>query len=127
MPRVRRRSRSKFRRVRQSLGVSGTVNHERHWRLMLSFDEFNGSQHSVDAVAEALGPYSRRTCTGHIPMCRGSSHASLEAIAVTETVPRLRQVNRLRSLRAACPRRAERPATVACCRGRSRCRYRRGT
>jgi hypothetical protein len=32
-------------------------NYERHWRLMLSFNVFNGPQHSVEAVAEALGPY----------------------------------------------------------------------
>ena len=32
-------------------------NYETIWRLMLSFDVFNGPQHSVDAVAEALGPY----------------------------------------------------------------------
>lgn len=32
-------------------------NYERHWRLMLSFDVFNGPQHSVSAVAGALDPY----------------------------------------------------------------------
>lgn len=32
-------------------------NYERHWRLMLSFDVFNGPQHSVEAVAAALIPH----------------------------------------------------------------------
>lgn len=32
-------------------------NYERHWRLMLSFDVFNGPQHSVEAVAVALRAY----------------------------------------------------------------------